>query len=89
MENRIKRARRSLLVLGCIIVVVALLGLGYALYGYFAEGRMLSIAMVLTFVATALSGVCLVASVLRYPPETETHGQDGKGRPDKRGKTRE
>lgn len=89
MENRIKRARRSLLVLGCIIVAVALLGLGYALYGHFAEGRRLSIAMVLTFVATAMSGVCLVVSVVRYPPETGTYGQEGKDRSsDKKGKTR-
>lgn len=67
MENRIERARRSLLVLGCIIVAVAAFGLGYALYGYIAEGRRLSMAMVLTFVAMAVSGVCLAASVMRRP----------------------
>lgn len=67
MENRIERARRSLLVLGCIIVAVAASGLGYALYGHFTEGRRLNMAMVLTFVAMAVSGVCLAASVMRRP----------------------
>lgn len=67
MENRIEKTRRSLLVLGCIIVVVALLGLGYALYGHFAEGRRLNPAMIITFVAMAVSGVSLAASVIRHP----------------------
>ena len=56
-----------MLILGCIIVAVAAFGLGYALYGYIAEGRRLSMAMVLTFVAMAVSGVCLAASVMRRP----------------------
>lgn len=67
MENRIERARRSLLVLGCIIVAAAAFGLGYVLYGYLAEGDRLSMAMVTTFVAIAASGVGLVVSVVRKP----------------------
>lgn len=67
MENRIERARRSLLVLGCIIVAAAAFGLGYTIYGYFAEGHRLSMAMVITFVAIAASGVSLIVSIVRKP----------------------
>lgn len=67
MENRIEKTRRSLLVLGCIIVAVAAFGLGYAIHGHIAEGRKSSWAMIVTFVAMALSGVSLVVSVVRRP----------------------
>ena len=62
MENRIEKTRRSLLVLGCIIVAVAAFGLGYAIHGHIAEGRKLSWAMIVTLVGLALSGVSRVVS---------------------------
>lgn len=67
MENRIEKTRRSLLVLGCIIVAVAAFGLGYAIHGHVAEGHKLSWAMIVTLAALALSGVSLVVSVVRRP----------------------
>ena len=67
MENRIEKTRRSLIVKSSIIVALAPFGLGYAIHGHIAEGRKLSWAMIVTFVAMALSGVSLVVSVVRRP----------------------